>query len=422
MKNQLSSLIFKMPSSLLFVLFLLFILSNCKKDGLSLEIFENPNVYSSFIDTIDAQEQYYHDLIKTAAVGLFELAKDPTFRDRINSMVLSNFDNDDNTLLKNVNIKMQTFEIDLLTEFQNSISIWQDSVYRQDIECNSKYKFANILNTDSEILDAINGFVYDFDNTFYIQIYIPFADSIDLNDCPVIALGMNDECETDGYFICSAGNLSCFEVTEEFAKTNLVWVISVNEVVDNDGNVPENIIETSVDGIRVNKRAAQDNTVRISKLKITYKKECWLCGKADIGIIMPSVEYNSCNEKMIAYSNCFQKIANKDVGKILNLTQVMFPGSELGTNYRPLRFIEDVGWILYEKDIAIRKNRRENAIPACTKKYNYYSNQSPYGISGFFILGPRNDWNWHEEGMYVYYGDANTTPGSGISFEMRRVD
>lgn len=401
--------------------------SRCTKENIPDSAKSQGNTVESFDEFELETEDKYENMVKTAAIGLIELAKNASFRSHVNSLVAEQFDGDDNTLLITLKEELENESINLASEFQSSINTWKSTIESIDVGCNSKYKDASILTTEGDILESINGFEYSEEETFYIQIYIPFADKVNLNSCPVIALGIDDECETDGYIICGEQEISCMTITKEFAEENLVWVISVNEVVDNDGKLPEaNEIEEIMSGGNnsdISFRTVYDNTVRISKIKITDKKECWLCGKAEVSIIMPAVTYNTCTVNMVAYSNCFKKVGKDDVNDILSVSQVLYPSQDYGTNYRRLRENEDVGWILFEKDASKKSYKKESSIPSCSaNKYTYYSKQTAYGIEPYFALGARNNWNWHEEGMFTYPGDVNTPAGSGISFEMKRVE
>ncbi len=404
---------------------------SCKKDISVVPVSDITNSQEPEITEFVLEENNYESMVKTAAVGVFELAKNQTFRSKINDLIALQFDDDDNTLLKTVFQEVQNDNIDMISEFQNSINLWKQTVEKIDQIENTKYKNVVIYTDEDKINGVISGFNYHTKNKVYIQIYIPFIELVDLNSTPTIVLGMEDECNSDGYVILD-DEISVINVDEEFARNNLVWVISVNETVDNEGKVPnplywENDSSQGPTGT-VNPRISLDNAVNLSKIKITHKKECWLCGKAEVSIIVPAIigiPNGFCDETKISQHIPIRKVSRKEIGDTIELKNtIIFPTSEFdvgNVEMTPLRWYEDMGWIYFEKDRR-RKYERNEAIPPCAKEYTYTSKQTPYGIEGFFYLGPRDIWDWHEEGMFEYNGDINTPAGSGVYFKLKRVD
>lgn len=405
---------------------------SCKKEVPVTPISDITSPQEQEATNFDLEEKRYESMVKTAAVGVFELAKNHTFRAKINELVALQFDDDDNTLLKTIFQELQNDNINLISEFQNSITLWKQTVEQIDQIENTTYKNVVIYTDEEKINEAVSGFSYHTNSTAYIQIYIPFIDLVDLNSTPVVVLGMDDVCNSDGYILSEDGMISAIDVDEEFAKNNLVWVISVNETVDNEGNIPnplywQNEFSQSPTGT-VNPRISLDNAVNLSRIKITHKKECWLCGKAEVSIIVPSIigtPSGFCDETKISQHIPIRKVSRKEVGDTIDLQNtIIFPSLEFdvgNVEMSPLRWYEDMGWIYYEKDRR-RKYERNEAIPPCAKEYTYTSKQTPYGIEGFFYLGPRDNWDWHEEGMFEYGGDINTPSGSGVYFKLKRVD
>lgn len=422
---------FKMKKiSFLLIPFLLLAIS-CNKESTSItskisepvESVTNNNLptanYSPTTTFSEEEEENYESMVKTAAVGLLELANDSNLRPIINNLIQEQFDGDDNVLLKNLNTALESNGVNLLNEMENSIDLWKTEVENLSFN-NSMYHNTEIYDLEERVSQTINGFGYYMDNKF-IQIFIPFIDKVDLNSNPVIALGMEDQEYTDGYQLDTNGNLSGMIVGERFARENLVWVISINEVVNNQGELNDPRI--SNDGFADSgSRAPGDNSLRISSILVTDKKESWISGRGEISIVMGNVERFSCIRNSTRQRLGFIRVGNDDEGETL---QVNSSDRVLYETFNPLPFWDDVGWVFFEKDNR-DKFAQEITIPCAYGGENptvtIRSKQTPYGISGYFYLGPRTIFTWHEEGPWTYSGDINTPSGSEITFELIRIE
>ncbi|NJN40912.1 MAG: hypothetical protein HC811_00370 [Flammeovirgaceae bacterium] len=98
-----------------------------------------------------------------------------------------------------------------------------------------------------EKLDILNAFSNIKGKNYYPQIFIPFYDELKAKGKlstkdPVLVVYTIDSQNSiyQGYSLDTDGNLiETQDVSEAFAKENEVWVVSLNERVDNEGNVTE---------------------------------------------------------------------------------------------------------------------------------------------------------------------------------------
>lgn len=232
-----------------------------------------------------------------------------------------------------------------------------------------------IFTATNQILEAING--YDIqDETWYLQIYVPFDDEVDLSTIPTIAVGDIDT-EDDvilGYKLNTDGTVQAILVDETYARHNLTWVISVNESVNNDGELASNSFNEE-DGSLMK---VPDLYVGISGIKITDKKEKWLQGRADVTLI--GYQINNNNNCQISGDNIYFDNFIRIKKNQLN-TWIYHPTRLLVDNTKILDPNEEVLFVIYELD------RSANSIVATfptvcnnvTRVISYNSNDSYYG-------------------------------------------
>jgi len=143
----------------------------------------------------------------------------------------------------------------------------------------------NLKNSDSNLNMVLND---ENGNNYYPQIFIPFYEELENKNLlgkkePVI-IPFTVESEDDTYtgfrFIAETGELEEIIVDEEFARKNEVWVISINERVNNEGN----LVAKSTYNKKGTNSALTTINVKIDKMTVYDLKESWISGKAEVSI------------------------------------------------------------------------------------------------------------------------------------------
>ena len=129
-------------------------------------------------------------------------------------------------------------------------------------------------------------------NGLYPQIYIPYFDSINENDKVYIieALNVHDSVEFfNSIFIDKKGNIvnTDFLINESFARENEVWVVSLNERVDYNGNMLEN---SNLKASRIGTKSEYLMKIKCPELR---KIESWVKGAPELRLLMKSVDRKS---------------------------------------------------------------------------------------------------------------------------------
>ncbi len=183
-------------------------------------------------------EEGINDNLTNIAEGISSLCQDHEFNNYVYSEIEKKFDGDYNVLFSKI-----------------------DNSFNKGGMLSSKY------NETSMFFDLIKK---------YPQIYIPFYEELKdrkiLGKRSPIFLIYTDENETGkyiGYEISKAGKLSqlSFLIDEEFAENNEVWVVSVNERVDEKGLIK--ISNNSIEDIPLlsipNSKSYPNNTIDVQK-------------------------------------------------------------------------------------------------------------------------------------------------------------
>jgi hypothetical protein len=319
----------------------------------------------------------YDASINSIGLGLINLTKNDDFRKLVFEECLKTFDGDYNVLLKSLEKSYdETFmsSTSFLEEINNSFSIYRSQTMENE----------NLtLKTEDEIVEAIRGIDYN-QTTLYSQIYIPFIEEHTYNDKPVLVIAYEetDDCIARGYQIIG-DKINEISVDETFARENLVWVISINERVDEKSNY---IRETPRDLNGNNAGSRMDEKlVKVKEVYITDKKECWLCGDAEVSFA--ALQITSCSQSTqsvdVLYGRDFIAINNNQ----LNSWQSTSSGlSYMASTAKPLTSAERIGFVLYEKDNKKKSWYRDWTMSGCSSGSNlkvyYYSKQTPYGTTG----------------------------------------
>lgn len=365
MKTQIFTVAFAM---------LLILVNSCKPENLS-ELKNDPPIQTLTVD----DEDVYDRSVMAGVYGLLRLSQNSTFRGIVNAKVAEQFDGDDNALLSTISTACNSNGIGLSDSFSTSIATY----------------YTGQLLLNSYVNQAINGFSY-FEETEYVQIYIPFIDLVNLNSNPIICLNLNGEDTLPGYKLVN-GELVSYDVTKEMAQENLVWVVSVNERnastnLISGPEVSENIeIESDTlygDTTFNKKNTTPYATISIYGVHIGTKKESWPNGRSDIAFVGAQYDGN----------NHFEPLA-KDIVKIgndyINAWKWMYSTPSYFTSpssLGPLAFNTDnecLSVMIYEKDI--RRKFERSYMPVTyspisgsnSSRLYYNSKETPYGVIYF---------------------------------------
>ena len=237
---------------------------SCQKD------LSKPNDTKESIvnQTIEKQWIYVQENLKAIMKEMGPTLKDHSFKILIRNEVAKKFDGENNVLIK--------------TLFANTI-------------------YSQRFNTD-KMSKALGAFKNLGGENLYPQIYIPFFEKHQANRNNTSARNSSHE---DGYieFFIYDGNEGPTSVpsyiyneegdiiptgtivNEAYASNNEIYVISINETVDNDGEIPPPIVNsTSQTQSLVN--------FRIKDLTIKDNKESWLGGASEIHIKSNGTTWN----------------------------------------------------------------------------------------------------------------------------------
>jgi hypothetical protein len=338
------------------------IFTNCSKDEQTVQEAELNETYNSSMNE-------NMTMLNSIALGLLEVVKEKEFREVVHTEVEKQFDNDFNVLLKTLQSKKDI--ISLIEANLKNLNLEQINGNKFLIE-KPEYNYS-FYSDKLNVEKAVNGFSI-LDETWYSQIYIPFFETVGLNEEPTIVVSDLDQgdCSLIGYKLMDDGTINMFEVDEDYAKSNLVWVISVNESVNNLGELAINKEERDI----TNNQRNSEIFVTTTKVKVSDKKECWACGKADIRFKYANINITSsggCSNTIDKESPEICKIDNNDlntwVSGIWNVnisngaTDYIDPG-------------EHVLLILFEYDK--RTGLKEKIFNPCFHSYYYRSNEDYY--------------------------------------------
>jgi hypothetical protein len=181
------------------------------------------------------------------------------------SEISKQFDGDNNVLIRNLD--------DALKLRNTSLS----NLINNDLKSGSTLTYNLGIITDSE------------GQNHYPQIYIPNIEELKKNNIlgtkpPILVIYVSgideNRTEFDGYFL-NDNKLEKmpFQITEAYSKSNEVWVLSVNERVNNNGEVSSNSSSSPI-----LKSAKSAINCQIQNMKIKSHKESWVSGASDVSI------------------------------------------------------------------------------------------------------------------------------------------
>jgi len=348
--------------TLAFVILLTLQQFSCKKSMQQ----TNTDDMTSIVQNRDIDdEQLYDKIIETISYGLLDLSQNSQFIDIVNEEIQKKFDEDDNALLKTINSKCLQVGINLHDEMESTLLAYNKDEYVEYID------------------EAINGFDY-YGEILYPQIYIPFIENQNLDAIPKICLNKEDDVILP---VIQKQNNVIEESTanEYYAQNNLLWVISVNETVNSNGE-----IETASSYSTGNKnRAGGDRFLEVYRIKIHDKKEGWGNGRADIShaTLMYRPASNSIHGQTQGLPFC--KLANPDLNtwyspSLMNGT-LRILSNNLPSNSAEWQesYNEQLKSVLFEKDVRKKFSKEENLFPSVPSnggKIYFRSKETIYGI------------------------------------------
>jgi len=347
---------------------------------------------------------------------LLELSKSARFRSYVYDEAIKQFDGDDNVLLLSLETILDANGGNMVNSFQASINQYYGNMPEVPNPLLGLYHSLDIYTDTAKIGKAIRGFPY-FEEIAYIQILLPFIETVDFKEQPVIAIGLDDVSTAIGFSPLATGGFEVIMVDEVIAKSRPVWVVNVNEVVDRPGILAE-MMDKSEEKFSPEGLCPGTKSARMEKFFIQKMNETWLQGRADVNVIAAHVN-NSC---VITNTKDFTQLRKV---KSNQLCQWLTPeGSDLLAYCDPtnpsyaLSTTERIGLVLYEKDKR-KKHQRESTIPGCSSdiKLRWRSKNTEYGILDGTPLGPityNQITNEFSDAQFVFFLDwrPGVTPGS----------
>jgi hypothetical protein len=279
-----------------------------------------------------------------------------------------------------------SLNINLAQEFAAAISAKKSEVASKEMLANTRYKDVTPYSDGTSIAKAIKGFAC-WGDTAFLQIYIPFVESVDWNQQPAIVVGVGDteDCTTVAYKFEANGSITAFTIDEGYAKTHLVWVVSPNERVGNNGKFQgKNVVGDSLihDG-GVQDRTSGEIIFHIEGIYITDRKECWACGEADASIVGKAIDVNNCASIFKFDKKNFKNVSRLETFKWLDgsSTHTELVTDNSSPNVRPNW---KVAYVWYEKDWS---SPTTTSFNLCSTNVTWKSKDPAWAIeSNYFSL------------------------------------
>lgn len=293
---------------IIYVLVSLFIIiAGCKKEDSSIHN-KNTNLQFKSVDDVMEYAQNELDRLSQAMVGLIE---NQNFISVLHSKVDEMFDGDYNVLFTDLIEACDQANINLVYEMK---------------------LYYHSIGGDSSLIDPLGVFQDINGYNYYPQIYIPeFEDNNwDPENLPIVCPYNGDDVDViEGYSKDGLGAIrQIFNIEEDDATLWQIWIISINEDVDNNGYIDEitdintgaTILsndEPSLDGDGITINAA------IDKIRIKDRKESWPGGKSEIAIrllaaytsiydIKPGLGYGTLSDETYRGKKIY-KVKKKDI-------------------------------------------------------------------------------------------------------------
>lgn len=317
----------------------------------------------------DPQEQLFDNTLDAVHWGLVDISDNPQFVSILNAEVSKKFDGDDNVLIKTLDSACSAHGISLADSMTQSLIAHSKSNL---VQC---------------IYGAIEGFEYN-GTKIYPQVFIPFVSEVNLSANPAICTNYEDDSVMDGSRIVLTG-LELVSVNENFANNNLVWVISANESVDANGNLP---VDTRP-GANTNPPGAGrfieagDIQLKVTQIFMKEKKDGFANGRDDISLQAVCIR-PGCSDVVNIKGEVFCKLAKSDLndwytvgggGNALNILSHYFRNGSL--DYWSKTKGENLYMVFYEMDRRKKFGVSLTLLPGCT------DSEVHFGSKGSFYYG-----------------------------------
>ena len=228
---------------------------------------------NEMVNTMTSSEQmaYAKKNLLTLGNAVVSLSNDKEFKTSLYKGVEKAFDGERNVLIKDLSaIETQTG--------RNSDKLKQTLV--------------GIAGDESMANKALQAFDNIGNTNYYPQVFIPFYDDlkqagkIGIEEPVLVVLAEHGDV-FPGYKIGKDGQLNetSFLIDESFAKQHEVWVLSINERVDQNGNVISELASLSDKGTGNGRtQSAYYPDAIFYQVKCTQHKESWAAGASEVNI------------------------------------------------------------------------------------------------------------------------------------------
>lgn len=264
-----------------------------------------------------------NDLLNTAAISLLEYANNPDFYNEIFEKAKEECSGDNEVLFNYIDTIFPNLKADFeSTVSRNSTNIRHSQNILSEFD-NLPMNFKNNDATKNKIFDGDDL----IDEKYYTQIFIPSIENFNNGQRPKgIAVASTDDDRIFGYKFDESGEVYTDVFTEEYAKNNLVWVISVNESIISDELLEEYwdcIRGDTINGDTIIRDLSDSLDVRVSPpckeyyiSEIYLKKdlENWWGGKSDVFVIGAFIDGNG-NEVFKPTHFEMAKVKEKNLNK-----------------------------------------------------------------------------------------------------------
>jgi hypothetical protein len=365
---------------------------------------------------LNEDDNLYRSMVKTAAIGLLNLSNDAAFRTRVTEKVNEQFDGETDILLKDLKSDVQrTLGINLTEQFSRAITEKRETIQERESERDVLYKENAPFTSTEDINRSIDGFEC-FGETNYLHIYIPFMSEVNTNERPIIVLGGSETqaCTVPGYQFDEQGILQVINVTEEIAQQHLVWVITANESVNNEGVLSDD----AAHAIAGNLRANENYHVQINTIEIWDRKECWYCGKAEVSLVGEAEKACDPTISLKFRLQPFYKLPRTEIGDEITVNKTIFTPSA------NVKVENTLAWVWYEYDKGCKA--KSSIIPPCNTEFVYaiQEKETPYGVQKHYdnMLFDPGNFDWMTSSKYAYPNlDANTDSENIIKFRFKKT-
>lgn len=348
-------------------------------------------------------------LLNTAAVSLLDYAKDRTFVQNIYDKAKEECSGDYEVLFKYINDEIdKSFKNNFISNVNtNKNEITYDSDVAQIVG-----NYPRQLSEENSVRDKIiDGDIKE--NKYFTQIFIPFLERFSNTDMPkaivVYSLDGTSNQEPYGYEISELGEITTKMISENYAKTNLVWVISLNEVIENDSSYLDYILcKDTIDNNNNNPPSGDTLGPRdyickeyfVNEIYLKEDLEDWPAGKSNVWCIVAFMDRLG-NEVADPTLTFLKDVKEKDLNKWISLGT--FPIEVTRGLDNVCCPYEVIDFIIYEKDIVKKSWAREFrpwkgvGQEWGSKTYHYYSKQNNFFSRSFPECG-----RWYHELPYFF--------------------